>query len=95
MSMAAIFLMLFGIYLACGLVFAMAFVFAGVKRMDPHAVSGSRGFRGIIVPGVMLLWPLLLKRWAGGATHPPEERSAHRSAGRAASPRPKPHHPTR
>jgi len=83
---AAAFLAALGIYLACGLVFAMAFAAAGAKRIDPRAAAGTRGFRLLIIPGVMALWPLLLKRWMSGANCPPEENTAHRRAARAAAP---------
>jgi len=71
---------LLAVYLACGLVFAIPFVLMGAKRIDPHAVHGSWGFRLLIIPGAMALWPLLLRRWASGRTSPPEECNAHRRA---------------
>ena len=77
---AAAFLIALGIYLAGGLVFAIAFALVGVKRIDPHAASGTRGFRLLIIPGAMAFWPLLLRRRRSGATHPPEENNAHRLA---------------
>ncbi len=77
---AAAFLMLLGAYLACGLVFAIPFALAGAKKIDPHATHGSWGFRVLIVPGTMALWPLLLRRWTAGVHEPPEECNAHRRA---------------
>jgi hypothetical protein len=68
------------IYLALGLGFAIPFVIWGVGRIDPAAAGGTPGFRGIILPGVVLLWPLLAKRWWQGFHHPPPERNAHRAA---------------
>lgn len=73
-------LIFLGVYLTCGFVFAILFVFVGVKRIDPHAAHGSCGFRLLIVPGTMFLWPLLAKRWLSGAHKPPEEHNAHRCA---------------
>lgn len=70
-----------GCYLAAGLVFALAFVTAGVQRVDPAARGGTWGFRLLILPGAAALWPLLLARWLRGAP-PPEERNAHRDAAR-------------
>jgi len=77
---AAVFLLVIGIYLACGLVFAIPFALLGVKKIDPHAAHGSWGFRLLIIPGTMAFWPLLLKRWASGVHEPPEECNAHRKA---------------
>lgn len=52
-----------GIYFAAGLIFGIAFISAGVQRID-HVAAGARfAFRLIILPGVTALWPLLLKRW--------------------------------
>lgn len=68
------------IYLLCGLVFAIPFVLVGVAKIDPHAEHGSWGFRLLIVPGTMFLWPLLARRWLGGHRQPPEEHNAHRCA---------------
>jgi hypothetical protein len=77
---AAVFLILAEIYLACGVVFAVPFVLAGVKKVDPHATHGSWGFRLLIIPGTMAFWPLLLRRWLKGIQGPPEECNAHRLA---------------
>jgi hypothetical protein len=82
---AEILLLALGLYLLAGLVFAVPFALAGVGRIDPHAARGSRGFRLLIVPGTMFLWPLLAWRWMNGVREPPEEKTAHRRA--AAAPR--------
>jgi hypothetical protein len=84
---AAVILILLGTYLACGLLFAIPFVLVGVKRIDPHAVHGSWGFRLLIIPGTSLFWPLLLYRWLNGVHEPPEECTAHRRLARSGSDR--------
>ena len=68
------------LYAVIGLLFAIAFVFAGARRIDPVATGGTWGFRLLILPGAAALWPYLLLRWARGATEPPTERSTHRDA---------------
>ena len=78
--MIATMLIVSGIYLACGFVFAIPFVLVGVRRIDLHAAHGSWGFRVLIIPGTVFLWPLLARRWMSGAQEPPEERNAHREA---------------
>ena len=69
-----------GIYLFCGLAFAIPFVLVGVSKIDPHAAHGSWGFRALIIPGTMFLWPLLARRWMKGVHEPPEENNPHRGA---------------
>ena len=81
----AVFLILLGAYLACGLVFAIPFVLVGVKKIDTHAAHGSWGFRLLVIPGTMAVWPLLLRRWVGGAHEPPVERTPHRACSRPAT----------
>jgi hypothetical protein len=85
----AVTLLLAGVrlYLLLGTLFALPFVLFGVQRVDPAARQGSYGFRLIIVPGVVLLWPLLAARWLRGRTTP-GECNAHRVAAAARSARP-------
>jgi hypothetical protein len=81
-------LLLFGGYLALGVVFALVFVAAGAGRVDTHARGGSWGFRLLILPGAAALWPLLLGRWVQGIHEPPEQRDPHRCAAQASPARP-------
>jgi hypothetical protein len=55
------------IYLAMGFLFAIPFVIKGVNKVDEGAHGGSIGFRIIIIPGTMVFWPLLLKKWLKAA----------------------------
>ena len=75
---AAAFLILLGVYLGCGLLFAVPFAIWGANRIDPHAQRGGWGFRLLILPGACALWPVLLRRWQLGMSEPPEEGNAHR-----------------
>jgi len=67
-------------YLAAGLLFALPFAFRLVNRLDAVAAHGTGPFRILVVPGAVLLWPLLLRRLIRGDTAPPAERTAHRQA---------------
>ena len=67
-------------YVALGVLFAIVFLPFGLKAIDPATKGAPIGFRLIVSPGVVALWPLLLRRWASGTRHPPEERSPHRAA---------------
>lgn len=73
-----------GVYLGIGVVFAVPFLVKGVGKIDPAAAEGTVGFKVLIFPGVMALWPFLARRWMTGATTPPEEKSPHRNAARTA-----------
>lgn len=71
-------------YAAVGGVAAVAFLALGLDRVDA-AARGSYAFRPLIVPGLMLLWPLVLWRWgtlarnASPSSAPvPTWRAAHR-----------------
>jgi len=74
-----------GAYLAAGALFAPLWAFRLVNRTDPVAAHGTPGFRLLILPGALLLWPLLLGRLLGGTRVPPLERTAHRTAARRAT----------
>ena len=65
-------------YAALGALFALAFVTAGVTRVDSEAKSSGWGFRVIIFPGVVAFWPLLLSRWLRGIAEPPVQKDPHR-----------------
>ena len=72
-----------GLYLLAGLLFGVAFVVRGIERADRGAAGATVGFRLIVLPGVVALWPLLLRRWLAGSGTPPVETNAHRRAARA------------
>ncbi|MEM7385991.1 MAG: hypothetical protein AAF514_13710 [Verrucomicrobiota bacterium] len=74
-------LSLVGFYAVIGLIFGLAFVLLGVKRIDPAAEGGTWGFKLLILPGCLVFWPLLLIRWVRKSP-PPEEGSIHRRAAR-------------
>ncbi|MEM8799254.1 MAG: hypothetical protein AAGF15_04160, partial [Pseudomonadota bacterium] len=50
-------------YVAIGFLFAIAFVLRGCRIVDPTAHGGSFGFKCLIFPGSVALWPLLLVKW--------------------------------
>ena len=49
------------LYIAAGVVTALAFAAFGVTRVQPASVS--LGARILILPGAMALWPYVLFRW--------------------------------
>jgi hypothetical protein len=68
------------LYLLIGLCFAVVFAARGAGRLDPVARHGTIGFRLLVIPGAMTLWPYLAWRVAKGV--PSRERNAHRDLAR-------------
>ncbi len=60
--MAAIIIDAAEVYLALGAVVAAAFLVWGIDRVDPSA-NGAYAFRPLLIPGIVLLWPLVALRW--------------------------------
>jgi hypothetical protein len=60
---AELFVEMLTLYTGVGLAFAIAFLAQGVSRIDVHAAGTRLGFRLLIFPGVVALWPVLLNRW--------------------------------
>jgi len=52
-------------YAAIGLAVGLAFLLFGLSRRDPASV-GAYAFRPLLLPGLALLWPLVLWRWVRG-----------------------------
>ncbi len=63
MNIIYIILVVVAIYLVAGLVFAIPFVIKGVTKIDEGAKGSTWGFRIIIIPGTIVFWPVLLKKW--------------------------------
>lgn len=49
-------------YLMAGGVVAALFLVIGLDRIDPSA-RGTYAFRPLLIPGICLLWPLVIYRW--------------------------------
>ncbi len=54
------------LYGAAGFGVGVAFLVFGLDRCDP-AARGAYGFRPLLLPGLILLWPLVLWRWLARA----------------------------
>ena len=52
-----------GLYLVAGAVFAIFFLTRGIIKVDETAHGSGLGFRLIILPGTIALWPVLLIKW--------------------------------
>ena len=51
------------VYLMLGTLFAFAFLTKGIKTVDHSAQGASLGFKLLIAPGCIALWPVLLSKW--------------------------------
>ncbi|MGI9364992.1 MAG: hypothetical protein ACR2O8_07400 [Rhizobiaceae bacterium] len=47
---------------AAGAVVCVLFLFVGVDRVDP-AARDAYAFRPLLIPGIVVIWPLVLWRW--------------------------------
>jgi hypothetical protein len=63
MQLAQILVTTMAVYGGLGAIFAVAFTYVGIEHLDPVARHAPLGFRLIVAPGSVLLWPLLLVRW--------------------------------
>ena len=66
----SILVMMTGFYLLAGLVVAVVFFTRWLRTFDPAAVTGSRGFRVLVTPGIIALWPLILIKVFGQKSAP-------------------------
>ena len=61
--MVEIILIVVGIYLLLGVLFVVPFLVKGLTKVDEGAHGGTIGFKIIIIPGVIVFWPVLLIKW--------------------------------
>jgi hypothetical protein len=50
-------------YVAIGVLVGLPFIVIGLGRIDPAAKAAPWTFRILVLPGVVALWPLLMRRW--------------------------------
>jgi len=63
MSIAEIAIYLFLVYLAIGLIFSLLFIWKGAESIDNDVVQSPKYFRLLLIPGAIILWPLLAIKW--------------------------------
>jgi hypothetical protein len=63
MEAAEVFVVSLAAYASIGILFSVIFLSVGIGCVDPGAAESGLGFRLVILPGVVSLWPLLLLRW--------------------------------
>ncbi len=73
---AALILDIAAVYGTAGALVAAVFLFWGIEQVDKNA-RGAWAFRPLLIPGLVLLWPLVLWRWYR-LTHGWDEARRHR-----------------
>ena len=63
MSVAEFLLLFVQFWGAAGAVVCVLFLFIGIDRVDP-AAHDAYAFRPLLIPGILVIWPLVLWRWA-------------------------------
>jgi len=58
-----IILVIITIYLLTGVLFSIVFLSKGIQQVDEGSHETRMGFRLIILPGCIIFWPVLLKKW--------------------------------
>lgn len=62
MEIAEFLLQFSKVYCLIGLVVAIPFLLIGIDRIEPSA-RGSYTFRPLLLPGIALIWPIVIYRW--------------------------------
>ena len=57
------------IYLLAGVLFVIPFLLKGLTKVDEGAHGGTIGFKIIIIPGVIVFWPVLFNKWMKSMNH--------------------------
>ena len=66
------------VYLGLGVLLGVPFALFGAARIDPNAKGAGLGFKLMILPGAVLMWPFVVGPWLKGPAHQPVESNAHR-----------------
>ena len=61
--MVEMLLIIVSVYLLVGVLFVIPFLMKGLNKVDEGAYGSTIGFKIIIIPGVIVFWPALLKKW--------------------------------
>jgi hypothetical protein len=54
------------VYAVVGAIFGVLFLAFGLPRVDSGSKGAGLGFRLLILPGLVALWPFMLIRWIAG-----------------------------
>ncbi len=62
-TIVTIILIILAVFLLAGILFVFFFLARGLQKIDEGVHGSSIGFRIIIIPGCIVFWPVLLRRW--------------------------------
>lgn len=62
MTIAEFIIMLVKGWAYIGLAVSVPFIFWGIDRVDGSA-KDAYAFRPLLIPGIIVIWPLVLRRW--------------------------------
>ncbi|MEP7318740.1 MAG: hypothetical protein ABI921_08355 [Panacibacter sp.] len=51
------------VYMLAGILFTIFFQAKGLSKIDEGTHGAGIGFRIIILPGIIVFWPFLLRKW--------------------------------
>ena len=51
------------VYLLLGVLFVIPFLIKGLSKVDEGTHDSTIGFKIIIIPGVIVFWPVLVSKW--------------------------------
>ena len=57
------------VYFSGGALFTVIFLFRGLNKVDERTHGATVGFKIIIIPGCIVLWPILLRKWMAAANN--------------------------
>ena len=77
-TIAAVIEMVVLVYLILGLLLALPLAMVGIRRIDPAAESSTIGFRVLVIPSCVILWPWFLVQLLERRRQPPVEKNRHR-----------------
>ncbi|MBI1337865.1 MAG: hypothetical protein GC164_13015 [Phycisphaera sp.] len=64
MGTADFIVLIITLYAVAGVIVALPLVLKGITKIDPTAEGSTWGFRVVIFPACVALWPMMLTRWA-------------------------------
>lgn len=72
----AAFWTLLAIYACIGILIAIPFAFLAAHRILPEPADMTFGARVLIIPGAIIVWPIVLKRWLQSNSSGPSSRQS-------------------